>query len=164
MNTGPDEPPAAAGGAKDGAAGGGVEYRAVFPAAAGAVPAVRDYVRAAAGGDGAPGELELVASELASCAVRAAAGQTFIVTTQRGPGWLRVEVAMPCSGWWPADPDGGDGADAVAYACGLALVAALADRFGHQGSAGGTAVLWAEVSTSNGRAAGDHDKDAWEPL
>ncbi len=54
------------------------------------------------------------------------------------------------SGWWPAGQAAGDGVDAVAYACGLAVAAGLADRFGHQGSADGAAVLWAEVSTSNG--------------
>ena len=45
------------------------------------------------------------------------------------------------SGWWP----GGDGDDEIAYALGLVLVDGLADRFGHFGVAGGTAVLWAEV-------------------
>jgi hypothetical protein len=119
------------------------EYRAVLPAAVGAVPAVRAYVRAVAGCDGAPGDLELIASELASCAVRA--GGTFTVTARGGPGWMRLEIATCGSGWWPAGDLDGDGADAIAYACGLTLVAGLADRFGHQGAAGGAAVLWAEV-------------------
>ena len=68
-------------------------------------------------------------------------GRGVQVTAQRGPGWMRVEVTTIGSGWWPA----GDGEDALAYGYGLALVAGLADRFGHEGTADGTAVLWAEV-------------------
>jgi len=119
------------------------EFHAVFPATAESVPAVRWYVRAVAGdGCARPGEVELIASELASCAARATPGGVFTVTARRGPGWLRVEIGTSGSGWWPT----GDGEDALAYGCGLAIVAALADRFGHEGTAGGAAVLWAEVA------------------
>ena len=49
-----------------------------FPAVVEAVPAARAYVRAVAGDWGVGvGEVEVVASELASCAVRGAAGGVF---------------------------------------------------------------------------------------
>ncbi len=120
---------------------GETEYRAVLPATAQAVPAVRAYMRAVAGGWRRAVELELVASELASCAVRARASEVFTVTAHPRAGRMRVEVAMSGSGWWPS----GDGEDAMAYGCALAIVAGLADRFGHEGSSG-AAVLWAEVT------------------
>ena len=74
---------------------GPAEFRAVFPAVAGAVAAVRAYVRAVAGCGVRPGGLEVIASELASAAVRLQAGGTFTVTVRRGPGgghdcWQRV--------------------------------------------------------------------------
>ena len=127
----------------DGSAGGDeVDYRAVFPAAPAAVPAVRGYVRAVAGDCCARlDEVELIAPELASCAVRQTPGGVFTVRVWREQGWLRVEVATAGSGWWPA----GEGEDAAAYGYGLAIVAGLGDRFGHDSLAGGAAVLWAEV-------------------
>lgn len=123
------------------------EYHAVFPAAPEAVPAARGYLRAVTR-DCCPrvGEMELIASELASCAVHGTPGGVFAMTVRRGPGWLRMEVATIGSGWWPA----GEGQDAVAHGYGLAIVAALAGQFGHQGTAGGAAVLWAEVAISGG--------------
>jgi hypothetical protein len=123
------------------------EFRAVFPAAAGAVAGVRAYVRAVAGCGVLPGGLEVIASELASGAVRWQPGGVFTVTVRPGPGRVRVEVVTAGSGWWP----GGDDDDESAYALGLVLVDGLADRFGHFGIAGGAAVLWAEVGAGAGR-------------
>jgi hypothetical protein len=142
-----DEPLPVAPGGSNGTAAGVEEFCAVFPATDMALGVVRGYVRAVAGSGGRRGDLELIASELASCAVRlaSASGRVFTVTAQRRPGWLRVEVGTCGSGWWQAGDLGGDGADALAYGCGLALLAGLADRFGHLGTAGGAAVLWAEA-------------------
>ena len=123
------------------------EFRAVFPAVAGAVAVVRAYVRAVAGNRVLPGGLEVIASELASGAVRWQPGGTFTVLVRPGPGPVRVEVATTGSGWWP----GGDGDDEIGYALGLVLVGGLADRFGHFGVAGGAAVSWAEVGVGAGR-------------
>ena len=65
-----------------------------------------------------------------------------MVTVAHEPGRLGVEMATAGSGWWPMS----DGEDAMAYGCGLAIVAGLADRFRHKGSVGGAPVLWAEVT------------------
>lgn len=62
--------------------------------------------------------------------MRGSACGMFTVTARCGPGRLRVEVALRGRGWWPTGPLDGDGADAVVYACGLAVVAGLANRFG----------------------------------
>jgi len=123
-----------------------IEFRAVLPATAAAVPAMRAYARAVTG-NGGP-SAEAIASELASCAVRGTSpeGGVFTVTLAREPGRLRVEVATAGSGWWPM----GDGEDATAHGCGLAIVAALADRFGHEGSSAGVAALWAEMGLAGG--------------
>jgi hypothetical protein len=138
-----EPPPVPAGGPVVGVA----EFRAEFPAVAGAVAGVRAYVRAVAGNRVLPGGLEVIASELASGAVRWQPGGTFTVLVRPGPGPVRVEVAAGGSGGWP----GGNADDEIAYALGLVLVDGLADRFGHAGVAGRAAVSWAEVRAGGGR-------------
>ncbi len=119
-----------------------LEYHAVFPATPEAVGAVRAYARAVAGGScGRADEIELIASELASCALGRPADGAFGLTVWRGPTRLRLEVGTCGTGWWPV----GDGTDGSEHACRLTIVSELADRFGHYGTDGGAAALWAEM-------------------
>jgi anti-sigma regulatory factor (Ser/Thr protein kinase) len=57
------------------------------------------------------------------------------------PGWARLEVSDAGTGEWSAPRDGSDDDE---YGRGLAIVAALADKFGHDVRTGGQTV-WAEV-------------------
>jgi signal transduction histidine kinase len=68
-------------------------------------------------------------------------GGEFTVTVRTGPGWARIEVSDAGTGEWHA-PQGAD-LDAE-YGRGLAIVAALADKLGHDITADGQTV-WAEV-------------------
>lgn len=123
---------------------GGSKYHAVLPAAPEAVAVARAFARAVAS-SGRADEVELIASELASC-ILGEADATFSMTAWREPGRVRLEVATSGSGWWPTGHDAND----VEYACRLAVISALADGFGHYGTMGGTAALWAEMICGEG--------------
>jgi len=116
-----------------------------FPGITAIVPAARRYVRGILEGTPRCDDLELIAAELISNAIRhTPAGQDggeFTVTVRRTPGWARVEVSDPGTGQWHSRSPG----DEAEYGRGLAIVAALADKFGHDaGTEGQTA--WAEVT------------------
>jgi anti-sigma regulatory factor (Ser/Thr protein kinase) len=91
-------------------------------------------------------DMELITAELVSNAIRHTPsgedGGEFTLTVCAEPGWARVEVSDAGTGEWSA-PCGGSDDDE--YGRGLAIVAALADKLGHDIRAGGQ-TAWAEVS------------------
>ena len=122
-----------------------METSVTFPGLPAIVPSARKFVSGILAGTPRADDMELIAAELASNAIRhSPAGQDggeFTVTVRTGEGWARIEVSDTGTGqWYP--PQGGD-PDAE-YGRGLAIIAALADKFGHDASADGQTV-WAEV-------------------
>jgi len=122
-----------------------VETAVTFPGLPAIVPSVRRFVRGILADLPCADDMELIAAELASNAIRhSPAGQDggeFTVTVRTGPGWARIEVSDTGTGEW--NPPQGDDPDAE-YGRGLAIVAALADKFGHDITASGQTV-WAEA-------------------
>src|SRR6266508_6241076 len=94
------------------------EYSATFPATADGIRAARHYARAAAVASPRIQDLELVACELALCAVRDSADGEFKLTAvrHRFRGWLHMEV-IRAEGKWSGDEE-----DELAYGCGLMIV------------------------------------------
>ena len=118
------------------------EYQAFFPAIPEAIAVARAFARAAArASQEQSAEIEVLASELASCVLGKAGSVTFTVTVRRGRQGVRLKAAACGSGWWPIP----DEIDEIAHTCRLMVISALADRFGHYGTTGGTAALWAEM-------------------
>ena len=123
-----------------------METSVTFPGLPAIVPSVRKFVRGILAGSPSADDMELIAAELASNAIRhSPAGQDggqFTVTVRTGHGWARIEVSDSGTGEWHAP----QGADLEAeYGRGLAIVAALADKLGHDITASGQAV-WAETA------------------
>lgn len=91
------------------------------------------------------GDAELIVSEFASNAVThsrsAGADGSFTVHLEAKPGWLRLEVADA----GPATEDR-PRPDDDEHRRGLAIVDAVADRWGHQRQPEGRAVYWAELN------------------
>jgi len=75
-------------------------------------------------------------------------GGAFTVTVRTEPGWARIEVSDAGSGEWNAPQDGTLEDE---YGRGLAIVAALADKLGHDIRASGQTVMGRSqlVSDSN---------------
>jgi hypothetical protein len=118
------------------------EYQAFFPAIPEAVAVARAFARAAArASQEQSAEIAVLASELASCVLGKGGSVSFSVTVRRGQDGVRLEAAVCGSGWWPVP----DEIDEIAHACRLMVISGLADRFGHYGTTGGTAALWAEM-------------------
>ncbi len=142
-----ENPAAVALGGDETARRGEIAYWAELPPITDAVPVARALVRAIAEEYGCAAEAELLASELATCALRrvASGGEALTLTVVRSGAWLWIAVGACGTGWWPVD----DAANEASYACGLAIVARLADRFGHFGTSGGVAGLWAEVALAS---------------
>ena len=122
-----------------------METSVTFPGLPAIVPSVRKFVRGILADSPCAEDMELIAAELASNAIRhSPAGQDggeFTATVRTGPGWARIEVSDTGTSEWhePQSPD----LDAE-YGRGLAIVAALADKLGHDITANGQTV-WAEV-------------------
>ncbi len=116
-----------------------------FPGIPAIVPAARRFVRGILEGSPSYADAELIAGELISNAIRHAPagrdGGEFTVTIRTAPGWARIEVSDPGTGQW--HPLGTD--DEAEYGRGLAIVGALADKFGHDAGTDGQTV-WAEVT------------------
>ena len=109
-----------------------METSVTFPGLPAIVPSARRFVSGILAGSPCAADMELIAAELASNAIRHSPagrdGGEFTVTVRAGDGWARVEVSDTGTGlWYP--PDGGD--PAAEYGRGLAIVAALAGKFGH---------------------------------
>ncbi len=123
-----------------------VETSVTFPGLAAIVPSARRLVRGVLADSPRADDMELMASELVSNAIRHTPsghpGGEFTLTVHTGPDWARVEVSDTGSGEWHPGPDGGNPDDE--YGRGLAIIAAVADKFGHTVDASGQTV-WAEV-------------------
>lgn len=125
-----------------------METLVTFPGVVAIVPSARRFVRGILGDSPRTDDMELIAAELVTNAIqRSPAGQDggeFSVAVRTKPGWARVEVSDAGTGHW--QPRGTPRAVAKEqYGRGLAIVAALADRFGHDAGAGGQTV-WAEIT------------------
>lgn len=118
-----------------------------FPGLPAIVPAARRYVRGVLEGTPRGDDVELIASEFIANSIRhtlaGGKGGTFTVRISGGNGWTRIEVSDAGTGQWslPAASQPDDDAE---YGRGLAIVAALADKLGHDVTTTGQ-TLWAEV-------------------
>jgi anti-sigma regulatory factor (Ser/Thr protein kinase) len=125
---------------------GPLETTVTFPGLPAIVPSARRFVRGILAESPRAGDMELITAELASNAIlhspSGGSGGEFTLTVRTAPGWARVEVADTGTGRWSAPRDGPDDEE---YGRGLAIVAALADKLGHDIRAGGQTV-WAEVT------------------
>lgn len=123
-----------------------METSVTFPGLAAIVPSARRFVRAILADSARADDMEVIASELVSNAIRHTPagdpGGEFTVTVRTGSDWSRIEVSDTSSGEWHPDPDIGSPDDE--YGRGLAVIAALADKFWHDVDASGQTV-WAEV-------------------
>jgi len=122
-----------------------VETSVTFPGLPAIVPSVRKFVRGILAESPCVDDMELIAAELASNAIRhSPAGQDggeFTLSIRTGQGWVRIEVSDTGTGEWHAPQDGDLDAE---YGRGLAIVAALADKLGHEITASGQ-IVWAEA-------------------
>jgi anti-sigma regulatory factor (Ser/Thr protein kinase) len=123
-----------------------METSVTFPGVVAIVPAARLFVRGILADSPRAGDAELIAAELVTNAIRhtpsGEAGGEFTVSIWSKPGWARIEVADEGAGQWSPLP--GESEDE--YGRGLAIVAALAERFGHDVNAGGAQTVWAEIT------------------
>lgn len=129
------------------------EVTITYPGIPASVPSVRRFVRRLLAGSSRVDDLELIAAELATNAIRhtssGQAGGTFTITVRHQRGLARLEVADQGSGQWPLLPLGdGDGHSSGDDECGrgLTIVAALADGTGLRVAADGSQVLWVEIA------------------
>lgn len=122
-----------------------METSVTFPGLPAIVPSARRFVRGILADSPRSDDAELIVSELAANAImHSPSGQDggeFTVTVHTEPGWARIEVSDSGAGEWSA-PAGGTLDDE--YGRGLAIIAALADKLGHDIRADGQTV-WAEV-------------------
>lgn len=122
-----------------------METSVTFPGLPAIVPSARRFVRGILGDSPRTEDMELIASELIGNAIlHSPSGQDggqFTVTVRTGDGWARVEVSDTGTGEW--HPPEGSELDAE-YGRGLAIVAALADKFGHDVTLDGQ-TMWAQV-------------------
>ena len=122
-----------------------METSVTFPGLPAIVPSARRFVRGILACMPKADEMELIASELASNAIlhtpSGGDGGEFTLTVRTEPGWARVEVTDAGIGEWNAPRDGSADDE---YGRGLAIVAALADKLGHDIRADGQ-TTWAEV-------------------
>ena len=121
-----------------------METSVTFPGLPAIVPSARRFVRGILAGSPRAEDLELITAELASNAIRHTPsgedGGDFTLTVHTEPGWARVEVSDAGTGEWSASRHASDDDE-----YGLAIVAALADKLGHDVRADGQTV-WAEVA------------------
>lgn len=121
-----------------------METSVTFPGLPAIVPSARRFVRGVLAGTPRADDLELIACELITNSILhtpAGGGGEFTVSVLTGAGWARVEVSDAGTGQWhPREAIGSDDE----YGRGLAIVAALADKFGHDATPTGQ-TLFAEV-------------------
>ena len=119
-----------------------------YPGTPESVPVVRRMVRAILAHSPRVDDMELIAAELVTNAIRhtpsGQEGRTFTITVRQGPGRARLEVAdFGTSPWRPAHPNGDGMAE---HGRGLAIVATLADDVGYGVSDGHNMISWATLS------------------
>lgn len=123
-----------------------METSVTFPGLPAIIPSARRFVRGILVGSPRADDMELITAELASNAIlHSPSGETggeFTLTVCTAPGWARLEVTDAGTGQWSAPRD--NSADDE-YGRGLAIVAALADKLGHDIRSDGQTV-WAEVA------------------
>jgi anti-sigma regulatory factor (Ser/Thr protein kinase) len=123
-----------------------VETSVTFPGLPAIVPSARRFVRGILGNSPRADDMELIAAELISNAIlhtpAGEAGGEFTVTIRTGPAWARIEVSDTGTGHWYPQP--GCARDDDEYGRGMAIIAALADKFGHDAAPEGQTV-WAET-------------------
>ena len=129
-----------------------MENAVTFPGLPAIVPSARRFVRGLLAGSPRGGDMELIASELVTNAIlHTPSGDPdgqFTVRVLTGTGWARVEVSDTGTGHWhPGEAVRSDDE----YGRGLAIVASLADKFGHDASPEGQ-TLWARSPTGTNRA------------
>ena len=123
-----------------------MEASVTFPGLPAIVPSARRFVRGVLVGSPYADDMELIAAELVGNAIRHTPsgqdGGEFTLTVRTGPGWARIEVSDAGTGRWSGPRDASDDDE---YGRGLAIVAALAHKLGHDIHASGQTV-WAEVA------------------
>lgn len=123
-----------------------METSVTFPGLPAIVPSARRFVCGILAGSPRAEDMELITAELVSNAIRHTPsgqdGGEFTLRVRAEPGWARLEVFDTGTGEWggPRDASYED-----EYGRGLAIVAALADKLGHDVRAGGQTV-WAEIT------------------
>jgi anti-sigma regulatory factor (Ser/Thr protein kinase) len=130
-----------------------METSITFPGLPAIVPSARRFVRGILADSPRAGDMELIAAELISNAIRHSPagkeGGEFTVTVRTAEDWARLEVRDAGTGKWNTPPDADMDAE---YGRGLAIIEALADKYGHNVDADGQ-TMWAEVGwTSDGQA------------
>lgn len=123
-----------------------METSVTFPGLVAIVPSARRFVRGILAGSPRADDMELITAELLSNAIRHTPsghdGGEFTLMMRTEPRWARVEVSDAGTGEWSAPRDNSDDDE---YGRGLAIVAALADKLGHDVHASGQTV-WAEIN------------------
>jgi len=123
-----------------------LETSVTFPGLPAIVPSARRFVRGILADSPRAEDMELITAELVSNAIRHTPsgqdGGEFTLTVRTGLGWGRVDVSDAGTGKWSAPLDRSDDDE---YGRGLAIVAALADKLGHDIRAGGQ-TMWAEIN------------------
>jgi anti-sigma regulatory factor (Ser/Thr protein kinase) len=119
-----------------------------YPGVPESVPTVRRLVRAILAHSPRVDDMELIAAELVTNAIRhtpsGQEGGTFTITVSQGPGRARLEVAdLGTAPWRPARLNGDGTAE---HGRGLEIVAALADGVGYGVSNGHNRCSWATLS------------------
>jgi anti-sigma regulatory factor (Ser/Thr protein kinase) len=121
-----------------------------YPGTPASVPSVRRLVRRLLADSPRVDDLELIAAELATNAIRhtpsGQEGGQFTVTVRQRAGRARLEVADQGSGPWLRMAAGGGCGSGGECGRGLSIVTALADEIGLCVQAGGWNVLWAEIA------------------
>jgi anti-sigma regulatory factor (Ser/Thr protein kinase) len=124
---------------------GTLDWRISVPGVPAIVAIARRLVRSALWDSRRLDDIELVASELVTNAIRhTPSGRTGSLLTLRirgTAGWARIEVSDLGSGPWTEPSSAGEDDECGR---GLAIVNALADRAGHEPAADGQ-VSWAEI-------------------
>jgi anti-sigma regulatory factor (Ser/Thr protein kinase) len=128
-----------------------LETSVTFPGLPAIVPSARRFVRGILAGSPRADDMELITAELVSNAIRHTPsgrdGGEFTLTVHTEPGWARVEVSDAGTSEWtgPRDASDEEEEEEEEYGRGLAIVAALADKLGHDVRSSGQTV-WAEVT------------------
>lgn len=123
-----------------------METSVTFPGLPAIVPSARRFVRGILADSPRADDMELITAELASNAIRHTPsgqdGGEFTLTVRTEPGWSRLEISDAGTGEWSGPRYASDDDE---YGRGLAIVAALSDKLGHDVRRGRETV-WAEVA------------------
>lgn len=127
-----------------------MEWSQTYPGCTSMVPAARAFVRGMLRDTPRLRDAELVATELASNAIRhtpSGDGGEFTVTVEVEPGHARIAVHDAGNGDWESLP--GVPSDEDDHGRGLLIVYRTADKIGHDVTEDGQ-VLWAELAWGDG--------------